>query len=506
MMGQGWMKSDGLWGFLVDKWWNAILLWTQHPVATFIWSANLSILPAFAEVPSRHVVELARVEVSNNPHASGKMREFSQVRLEDAEIGVHQVLSKYGLSCPLEIEYVNLGSDELKSFPYLKFSTWLEYLGLRRISRQLVGTSSLSRMKAVLFEFWNRFEKINPQHQVFEMAASNQLKLKYTIPFFSHSDEGRSYKKEALWILSVHGCLGRGTQNYLKHGKHKTPLRRNQLGLNFVGQSWSTQYLFATMMRELSTKNPDAMQELLAIFARDASELATRGLVTSDGVRLWFLHLGCKGDLPALGKCAGSLKRTFSHCPRAPTSKKACGGICHLCLAGQEEVRQNGINGFPYEDLSESPSWLPTRDLVLPWDEEPRILEGLPLNFSQRARFFQFDVWHLFHLGVAKHYLASALVVIVESRLPALTPYRSVEAKFEWLTQVYRQYCRDNRLSTWVKELSCDSLQWPQGSACPLGKWNKGAASTTIMLFLGFFCEKYIAGKTEDELLLLIAA
>lgn len=457
-----------------------------------------------AEAPSKHVVELARAEVRSNPAASDEMKEFSQIRLEDAESGVHQVLKRHGLSAPVKVDKANVGEGELKAFPYILFSTWVQYLGLKRICRQLVGVPGLAKLKQVLQEFWERYQCINPGHQIFEMAASNQVDLRFVIPIYSHSDEGRSYKKEALWIFSVHGCLGRGTRHYLRMGRHRAPLRRNQMGLNFVGQSWSTQFLFATMLRETANANPGALKKILSIFSSDAATLARDGIII-EGQRFWFLHLNSKGDLPALVKC-GQFKRTFSHCPRAPSSKRHCTGICHQCLAGQEASEDAGTEAFPFEDLSNAPCWEPTIETTLPWNETPDLMVGLPINPLQPSKFFAFDVWHLFHLGIAKHYLGSCFVTIVESDLPALARFRSIDAKFTWISEKYREYCKANKLSTWVKSIDRDSLQWPQSSATPIGKWNKGAASTALMLFLGDFCKSYFEGHTENESLLLIAS
>lgn len=456
-----------------------------------------------AKAPSRHIVEMARAEVRNNPTSTKEMKEFANIRLEDSEVGVHQIFQRYGFSCKLNVGSVNLGADELKSFPYILFSTWIQFLGLKRICRQLVGVPTVAKMVLVLKEFWARFKRISGNHEIFQMANSNEVDLDYVIPYYSHSDEGRSYKKEALWIFSVHGCVGRGTRNYLKAGKHKAPLRRNQMGLNFVGQSWSTQFLFATMLRETSNNNPEAMGQLLRIFSDDAASLARAGIVVG-GQKLWFLHLGTKGDLPGLGKI-GHFKRTFSHCPRAPTSKKHCTGICHQCLGGQEASVAAGTVAYPYEDLSNHPCWENTINTIDPWGETPEILQGLPINNLAKSQFFCFDVWHIFHLGIAKHFLGSSFAVIVESNLPALAGFRSIDAKFQWITEQYKQYCKANKLSTWVREISKDSLQWPQSSTCPIGKWNKGAASTAIMLFLGDFCKRFIKGISDDESLLLIA-
>lgn len=440
----------------------------------------------------------------DNPETPQEVRDFASVRPEDAEVGVHRVLQQRGLSCRVQVDEVNLGpQDELQKFPHIKFSSWLQYLTTKRITRQLCGASSIHKMKKMLKEFWERYKKINGDHEIFKMEHDGLVDLTCTIPFFSHSDEGRSYKKEALWIFSVHGCVGRGTRGYLNKQKHVAPLKRNQFGLNFVGHSLSNQFLFCTMLRETSGENPGALQKLLQIFATDAEKLCTEGIVTSEGHRLWFLHLGTKGDLPALSK-VGGFTRAFSNIVRAPRSRKACGGICHRCLAGQESDPSRGMHDHPFEDLSRAPSWVATMDSIDPWNSLPDLLKGVPRNPARPSEFFCFDIWHTFHLGIAKHWLGSCLVLLVESGLPVLSEMRSVEARFGFITEKYREFCRSNKISMWVKHIDRDTLVWPQSSACPVGKWNKGSASTTLMLFLGYFGERYIKNQIDDEKLSLI--
>lgn len=257
------------------------------------------------------------------------------------------------------------------------------------------------------------------------------------------------------------------------------------------------------MLREAFSNNPGALTKLIEIFAEDAASLATEGLEIS-GHRIWFLHLGTKGDLPALSKL-GSFNRTFLNVPRAPSSKKRCLGVCHQCMAGQEGDGR-GTRSFPYEDLSMSPEWLQTLDQKEPWVSEPAILKGLPINIHEKSQFFCFDLWHIFSLGIAKHYIASCFVVLIESQLAALAPFRSVEAKFKFVTQHYRDFCKSKKFAMWVGEIGRESLQWPQGSATPIGRWNKGSASTTLMLFLSHFCDRFVEGHTDDEALLLIVS
>ena len=115
-----------------------------------------------------------------------------------------------------------------------------------------------------------------------------------------------------------------------------------------------------------------------------------------------------------------------------PDPRKACGVDLSQCvLEAKKNQFHMGMEPFPYEDFSSNPGWERTQDQVEPWDHIPKVMTGMPTNPTQRSQFFFFDVWHMFHLGIAKHYLASCLVVVVESLMPELQEHRSVEAKFE---------------------------------------------------------------------------
>ena len=106
----------------------------------------------------------------NNPETPQEVRDFASVRPEDAEVGVHRVLQQRGLSCRVQVDEVNLGpQDELQKIPHIKFSSWLQYLTTKRIARQLCGASSIHKMKKMLKEFWERYKKINGDHEIFKM-------------------------------------------------------------------------------------------------------------------------------------------------------------------------------------------------------------------------------------------------------------------------------------------------------------------------------------------------
>lgn len=446
-------------------------------------------------------MELAQAQVASNPGASEAMRMFANIRLEDAEVGVHRLFRERGYSCPLKISELDLGEGKLKKFPFIKLSDWMKYLiDTNRLSRQMVGAANLTKMKAILGEFWRRQKAVRPDSAFFEFAAAHGLPLNQCIPFLSHTDEGRSYKHLPLFVLSSHGAVGRGSRSWLAQGKHKAPLRRNAMGLNMVGSTWSTNFIFCSAAKNV-IQEPGALDKILEVYSDDVYKLMTEGLQSADGQRWWFIHLATKADLPALQKLTNSY-RSFGNVPRAASSRNPCKGICYLCSAGQEADPVAGLPAIPYEDVSRNADWVRTTAQQVPWNTLPAILTNLPLSTEEKIRFFRTDLWHNAHLGVLKQFTACAFVAIVESGMGCL-PAGSIEAKFSWLTGLYRQHFRT---PPFVSEISRDTMCFPASTASPIGKWSKGSASAEMMSFLDAFCRDYIVGHTEDRLLLSIVA
>lgn len=210
-----------------------------------------------------------------------------------------------------------------------------------------------------------------------------------------------------------------------------------------------------------------------------------------------------KGDLPALAKLA-NMKRTHSHVPRAGSSKKACLGICWMCDAGKEP-RFPGDTSHPYEDTSINASWTTTvagPNGTLPWDTEPVILSGLPMVPLEKPNFFLTDCWHNFHLGLAKHFLASSFVCAIE-RLNSF-PATSVESRFDFLTQDFADFCRLKNIHAYMKEISRETCSFPSSKACPVGRWSKGVVASQWMAYLENYCDRFVVNKTDDPVMLTI--
>ena len=444
---------------------------------------------------------MAKAQVESNPHASPALKEFARIRPEDAETACHEVLTKYGFSVPIPVETLNIGPGQLKACPFVRPSAWATYLLNKGIlPRQLVGVADRAQMEETLREHWKRYQVLFPNHPIFRLALEGTVQLQRCVPILSHSDEGRSTKHLPLFVMSFHGALGRGTQLYVQKQKHLAPLHRRQFGLNFLGQSWGTQFLCFAILREMVDDNPDALKTLIQHFARDFQQLAEEGIVGDDAYRVWLIHISTKGDLPALTKLSNS-GRSFWHVARAATSRKPCDGICHLCKAGSEKPP----TPYPFEDFSLSPKWAATL-YDIPWGQLPPILEGVLVQPGSLPAFFKIDIWHTFHLGIAKHWIASSFISLIErlDDFPSLDG-GSVDSKLAWMAQDFASFCKQNRISPHSREISRRSLSFPASSAWPIATWSKGSMATHLMKYLENLCSRFVVGKTQDEVLCRIA-
>ena len=461
-----------------------------------------NVVRACAKVPCAHVVMTAKAAVESQPEsATAALRRFAAISENDAETGAHRILRECGLASPIPVSFATISGDEEEStsWPVLKFSDWLLYLlDTGRVPSQLCGVPHMDAMRERLVEFWERWKALHPSHEVFARAQAGLLDLSLTIPIWSHSDEGRSQKQKPIMVLSIHGCLGRGTRGYLQ-AVEEDEGKRAGMGLNFVGPTWSNQFLYSVMLREVYAQKPELFQGLAGSFADDLRKCWETGIATEANpeLRAWAVHLGTKGDLPALTKIGKFEKRSYSRVPKAGQSKTLCAGICHLCHAAQESPEV-----VLWEDLRENPQWASTMHQTVPWTSEPPILRGALLVRAEVGEFFKLDIWHNFHMGVAKVWLASSFMVLCNLGMIA---GNSIIAQFETLTSLYQVFCRDKKLSMHIQQFSRDTMGIDSNASFPTGKWNKGAASTNLMLFLQFLCEKMIVGKTQDPLLLTIA-
>jgi len=84
------------------------------------------------------------------------------------------------------------------------------------------------------------------------------------------------------------------------------------------------------------------------------------------------------------------------------------------------EVGPDYHRSVPFEDMRVQADWISTLHSVVPWVHTPNIINGVPLTTEHAQAFFVTDLWHNFHLGVAKHFVGSGLVSVIESNLAAV--------------------------------------------------------------------------------------
>ena len=172
--------------------------------------------------------------------------------------------------------------------------------------------------------------------------------------------------------------------------------------------------------------------------------------------------------------------------------------MCDAGLEGRNAAEQS----HPYEDTSVNASWTTTLGLTLPWDSEPVLLSNLPMDQDSKPAFFMTDIWHNFHLGLSKHFIGSSIVCAIE-RLDCF-PVAAVDARFQWFTNDFAQFCQQNNIHPYLKEISRETMTFPQAKSCPVGRWSKGVVASQIMRYLENFCDRFVTNKTDDEVMLTV--
>ena len=233
-------------------------------------------------------------------------------------------------------------------------------------------------------QFWQRYERLQPGHPVYEAHGSQ---LADCLPFLIHCDEGTSQKKRGFMVCQLQPLLGRGTS---KGGP----------GLNYIGNSLTTRFLYSCVATKLYNKNPKILKRLATHWANELKELFEHGAcVTQNGQtrRLYVVVLGMKGDWPALTKF-GNLSR---HHGRQTRGGKAKDGICHLCMGG--------LPGFEWHDYTYGNMERMHDVSTLPWSTPSPFTQLIPQAQDCLAQWYKFDVFHTCHKGILGDIAANAV-------------------------------------------------------------------------------------------------
>ena len=378
-----------------------------------------------------------------------------------------------------------------KHVPYVLFSDWVKFLASSGRLHYLVGVKDTSRREGLLLEFWRRMEECRPGLPLFELARQGKVQLQNTFPMLHHGDEGRTYKKSPIMILSTHGLLGAGSAKSPELQK-SCPPSADPMRVNFLGNTLTTHFIFAALPHALYRDSPESLDRMLQLYAADMQELATSGLnVIEAGVqkKLFFACVACKGDLPYLGK-SGHFLRTYSMCPKQSSSKEPAKGICFKCQAGVEG--QHNACATPWEDFGMNAAWMRTEG---PGGVGDSPLLAIPHDTPENL--FQCDLWHNFHLGAGKAFAANAVVALLEAESG------NMDARLAALGADYRNFCKRMRHYSYVTAFTRDLFSWPHANDMPSGSWHKGFLTTRLLEWVEDFLGRQHK-DTKDPFLLQI--
>ena len=362
--------------------------------------------------------------------------------------------------------------------PYVKLSSWLCFLATTERLHFLTGTTDGGFRRQMCHEFWRRLEKLRPQLPIFQSAKDGQLCLEDVIPVVHHGDEGRTYRKSPLMVLSTHGILGKGSH---QGPQKELPVNKDPQKLHFLGSTILTHYVFAVLPQAFYKNKPEVLDSMLSLYASDLESLALNGidLVENGQVRkLRFWCLGAKGDLPYLGK-AGHFHRTYSMCPKKSVSKKPSKGICFMCSGGAENLEEL----FPWEDVSTTAKWIQTMGTNPGYALDGPLLR-IPHDLGEL--FYRLDLWHCFHLGCGKAFAANAIAIVHD----AMHEMGKSEERLEILSKDFLEHCRRTKQYAYIQAITRDVLGWEHGPDMPQGHWHKGFVTTRLLVWLEDYLER----------------
>ncbi|CAK9040702.1 Uncharacterized protein SCF082_LOCUS23615, partial [Durusdinium trenchii] len=169
--------------------------------------------------------------------------------------------------------------------------------------------------------------------------------------------------------------------------------------LNAKNNSYLTHFLLCAFASKRFPNFPGLLMSILGGIAEDLAEICEAG-IEYGGSRYWFALLGYKSDLEYAAK-TGLLSRSYQNVGHK--NEIEC---CHQCGAGGQQV--------PFEDFGVRARWKSTVFRSPPWTQLPPFasLSFEPWLSGRAAMWFRHDLFHIFRLGCARNFCASAILLL----------------------------------------------------------------------------------------------
>ena len=133
------------------------------------------------------------------------------VSQEDAII---EVFKRHRMFYPVEITHRE--DPPLQNIPWIRPTDFIRTMGEMNDLTHILGGKSLKDAEHTLVDFWSKYRAICPSHQMWDDIDQGRKATKQCVPLFLHGDEGTTYKKGGVFVLSFQGSIGQGTTKTAK--------------------------------------------------------------------------------------------------------------------------------------------------------------------------------------------------------------------------------------------------------------------------------------------------
>ena len=451
--------------------------WTvqpQHLHAVLYVPRNPYSTPLLAKVSAKDVVADAKATSKKDP--CRVLKAVSQIRPADADTPLYKILWENGLTLGVNIRFTQISN--FKDYPYIKPREILELLCEKGWFSKVAGLPPEGIQEGLAL-FWQWFEKLHPKHQIFQQ----NLDFGHVLLFYLHGDGGRGFKKDPIEIWSMFPALGAGTNKrpiFLEGKGSKRSLDGlEDMGINLCGNSGGTRFLFTVLGSSSAKKDKGAFDALMHLWGSELRSLLKDGFC-ANGSTWKVAILGFTGDAPFIKK-VGKHNRSFLNVRKtgASTDQKGC---CWLCLAGRESQHET----FPFEHLGFwEPAWIATQGSAnrVPWhgDGGP-LLQYMLYDADDPASFYRPDLFHVYHAGVGKDFLAGAFIYAIKVCFGLGGVKRDLQALNAALATYLKgqkQYLHCGAALTEDLLGYCGTREYPEG------KWSKKLGYIYVDRFLG---------------------
>lgn len=404
------------------------------------------------------------MDMGDSRAASTGVDRWASCHIRNSERDVQRTIGKQKTKLDIDVKTVCCNGIDI---PWISPQQWLQFIVKKGLWPRLAGCDlhDYDGARRNFSEFWKAYEIINPTFELFQIPG---IDLSRTAPFLVHGDEGRTLKKGGLMVTLVQCCLGKGFDDKRVRGQGSDSAK---LRVNFAGHTFTNRYVVSVVPKISYESDPELFHDMVEHIAKSLNKCFREGYVDESRKETFrIVVLGVKGDAPYLSKVA-HFYRSYNTTTKRGEERGPPKGICPYCLAG--------TRAFPAEEIATSnPQWLATVGIKLPWVRQPALIQHLIHDRGDPASFFKTDIWHVFHLGFGRSWIASVLQLVLQ-----VLPCQNLDLKWEYLTDSYLNWCKANHRQSHVSKITAYLMSYGDTSGA-MGSWHKGALTTNLMGWL----------------------